>query len=964
MSIRRVLAAIIFTGTFAALHAQIPIVWTNPINVGVNSDNSLTKSGGAVAWDATIVSQNILRSGQDGSIEFVYQPGTSQYMVSLSKLNNNADYAASDYSAYVNGTTFRTYNRTTGSGPFAVTSGDVIKVSREGPAINIYVGTAIVKTYTLTNNLDNLRVDVSVAKGSVPIVTASFAPALMVRPTFQYPFPADDNGTITLHTEGQVEPVTYTWSTGENTSTITGKSRGTYTVTATDAASRTVTATYGLGHPVQWTKQTEIVINPDNTITKVGASEWGVSGAYSANVLEPNADGWIEFVLTEPTSDFGIGLSVEDANRHVNSIDYAWRITGTGQALIYENGTSRITAVSTMKGDVFRISRAAGVFKYYINGVLKRSVSGNGTLPFSIDLSVANNMGPIPTVTASFPAPMMLNPAFQFPDISDTNGGISLHPDGHIGPVTYSWSSPETTSSINNKGRGSYTITATDARSLPVTRTYYLGYPVAWTKVIGATVNGNNTLTKAGPIAWGNSGGSSLNRLAPSTDGWVEFVVDDLTSKYMIGLSRVDRNAHYSTMHFAFYVRNNIGRVYQDGTEITSMGIMKGDVIRVVKQGAQIKYYINGILKRTSATTATFTYVVDVAIAEGSIPVVTTSFDVPVEAIASITPPDKHVDNGRIALQVSGAIMPYSILWSSGETTTSITGKARGTYTATVTDAASRSVSMSYRLGYPIQWTDLKKASVTSENTVVKSVDVDNNLWDAAAISTNELAPSTDGWIEYVVPVTPHLWMIGLTRMNSEAAHASINYAFYVNNGVVRIYESGVDRGIFGNQTEGIVLSIAREGATIKYYINGVVVRTVATNTSYQLYVDCAIHSGGIPVVTSSFTRNAQTFYSISDGNWTTPSVWSLTENGPPATAYPGSSDLVVVKGYRVIVDSDVQAAEIEVIANNQNTGLTINGADASLTVNGGTISIQRDNYGGTIDAMVVENDGKVIINP
>lgn len=83
-----------------ALSAQTPITWTNPINVSVNGDNSVTKTGGtAETWDATIVSQNVIPSGQDGYIEFVYQSGTSRYMIGLSKLNNDVNYATSDYSS-------------------------------------------------------------------------------------------------------------------------------------------------------------------------------------------------------------------------------------------------------------------------------------------------------------------------------------------------------------------------------------------------------------------------------------------------------------------------------------------------------------------------------------------------------------------------------------------------------------------------------------------------------------------------------------------------------------------------------------------------------------------------------------------------------------------------------------------------------------------------------------------------
>src|SRR5688500_13747781 len=89
---------------FGSLSAQTqPITWTNSINVTVNGDNSLTKTGGTTGvWDAGIASQNILPGGQNGFVQFVYQPASALYMVSLSRLNNLAEHIYSDYSLFIN----------------------------------------------------------------------------------------------------------------------------------------------------------------------------------------------------------------------------------------------------------------------------------------------------------------------------------------------------------------------------------------------------------------------------------------------------------------------------------------------------------------------------------------------------------------------------------------------------------------------------------------------------------------------------------------------------------------------------------------------------------------------------------------------------------------------------------------------------------------------------------------------
>lgn len=947
------------------LYAQTPISWISPINVSVNGDNSLTKSGGTTAtWDATIVSQNVLLSGQNGSIQFVYQPGTSRYMISLSKLNNNVNYAVSDFSVYVNGSTVRTYNLAAGNTPVAVSAGSTIKISREANQINIYVNSTVIRTF-LASTLDYLRADVSLATGSAPVVTASFPPALMLKPELHDPFPGNNNGAITVTPEGQVNPITYSWSSSETTASISNKARGSYTVTATDATSRIITKTYGLGYPASWTNQTQVTVNSDNTITKTGTDGWGTSGAFSNNLLFPNTDGWIEFVVTDASSDYMIGFSRLDMDQHYNTIEYGWLIASNGTCRVFEGPDVKVTAIGIMRGDVFRVSREAGVIKYYLNGVLKRSVAGKPEYTYNVDLAIGTNMGPVPAVTTSFSAPMILRPSFQFPGLANNNGSISLQTTGQIAPVTYSWSSTESTTSITGKARGSYTVTATDATSLPVSKTYNLGYPIIWSNLSQVTVAPDNSLTKTGATGWGASGASSLNRLAANTDGSVEFVVNDVSSNYMIGLSLVDRDTDYTTITFAFYLSTNISKIYENGAAVdnTTLGVVKGDVFRISREGAHLKYYVNGALKRDRAVATTYSLIVDVALNAGSTPVASTSFDKAISAVPTITLPDNSNQNGSIALNIQGTYPPHSVSWSSGETTGIITGKQRGTYTVTITDAASRTFTRSYHLGYPTEWTDLKNAAVNSNNVVYKAVGDGNGIWDAGGISTNSLPASTDGWVEYVPPISTSAAIIGLSRLNSDANLTSIEYGFYAVNGQVNIYESGTNRGVFGNQSDGTVLMISREGSNIKYYINGVVVRTIATNATYQLMVDCSIYSGSAAMVTASFIRAPHTFYSIANGNWITPSVWSFEENGTPTTLYPGNSDLVVVKGYNILVNSSVNAAGVSIIQNSENTCLTVEGFLGLLNVTGGNITIQQENNAQSTNAIVVRNDARVIVN-
>jgi hypothetical protein len=87
--------------------------------------------------------------------------------------------------------------------------------------------------------------------------------------------------------------------------------------------------------------------------------------------------------------------------------------------------------------------------------------------------------------------------------------------------------------------------------------------------------------------------------------------------------------------------------------------------------------------------------------------------------------------------------------------------------------------------------------------------------------------------------------MIGLnTDPATDADYSSIDYAFYINDGTIRIYESGTDAGAFGTFNVNSVYSISRKGTDIIYSQDNTELRRV-TNASYtgNVYVDSSFHS-------------------------------------------------------------------------------------------------------------------------
>lgn len=99
-------------------------------------------------------------------------------------------------------------------------------------------------------------------------------------------------------------------------------------------------------------------------------------------------------------------------------------------------------------------------------------------------------------------------------------------------------------------------------------------------------------------------------------------------------------------------------------------------------------------------------------------------------------------------------------------------------------------------------------------------------------------------------------------------------------------------------------------------------------------------------------------YWAIADGNWSNAATWSLSEGGPPATSSPSSGDVVHIKGYNVILNSNESCASLDLNINNAATSLTIDGG--ILTVNG---SVEMTNHGFNFQGQVdIRNSGQMNI--
>jgi RHS repeat-associated protein len=123
---------------------------------------------------------------------------------------------------------------------------------------------------------------------------------------------------------------------------------------------------------------------------------------------------------------------------------------------------------------------------------------------------------------------------------------------------------------------------------------------LTWQNLVGARVEVDNLSRSAINNNWGNSGASSAQIIPANTDGWMETTATSTTAFRMVGVSAQDANANYTSMDFAFYLRNRDLTVFEKTKGINNLytvpgGYARGDKLRIERRNGQLRFYKNGI---------------------------------------------------------------------------------------------------------------------------------------------------------------------------------------------------------------------------------------------------------------------------------------------------------------------------------------------------------------------------------
>jgi len=850
-----------------------PVQW-RALTAITESNGVLTKTG-SDGWSESslAVSSNTLGGNQDGWFEFVVTNSSYNFITGFTtnevNFTNKLDYAflvtssngqsasifENSWGAVDNGTSWQT--------------GDVLRISREGSTIKYYRNGQVIRTVNTDASKElKLKTFIYANAGTTPAMTASFDSRLFIIGNITGVNANGRNGAISVSVTGGTAPYTYQWSSGETTANIANKQIGTYTLTVTDALNRSQNSTFAIGYHSTWRTLTSIT-ESNGVLTKTGSDGWSESSlAVSSNLLRSNQDGWFEFVVTNSSYNFITGFSSNEA-AFTNKLDYAFLVASNdGQtASIFENSWGAVdNGTQWQLGDVLRISREGSAVKYYRNGQVIRTVSTDASKELKVKTFIYSNAGTAPAMTASFDSRLFVVGNVTGVNASGQGGAISVSVTGGTAPYTYQWSSGETTASIANKQIGTYTLTITDALNRSQSNVFSIGYRQTW-KTLTSLTETNGVLSKTGSDGWNDTNQAvSANFLESNQDGWFEFAITSNTPAFITGFSS-NEVSFISYLDNAFMVTTNDGQmaaIYENSWGAVSSGTpwQTGDILRISREGSTMKYYRNGQVFRTVATDPSKELKVKTIIYPnlGMAPAVTSSFDSRIYVAGNITGTNAKGESGAVSVTVTGGLPPYTYQWSSGERTANITGKSASNYTLTVKDSENRTYAQTYKLGYKLTWQTL--SGLSSDAGILTKTASDGWNENNLAMSSDHLTANQDGWLEFVVQDPKSIFMTGFK--SGELSYINdFEYSFQVNS------IPSQTLSFFENSWQGVgdvymwqpgdILRIAREGSEIKYYRNGIVLRTVATDPSKELKIGTIVYSGVAPEAVISGEEKGQT---------------------------------------------------------------------------------------------------------
>lgn len=500
----------------------------------------------------------------------------------------------------------------------------------------------------------------------------------------------DNHGSISVSVSGGTGNYSYLWNTGSNSSNIVNLTAATYTVTVTDANGCTATKNITITQPTA-IQLTTSATNANCYGTSSGSINLAVSGGTGSYQYVWNTGAQSQNLQNIPAGTYDVVVTdnnscVATASvtiNHASAIQIALNATDVSC-----NGGANGTITTTVSGG----SPLNGTTYFYqwSNNQSSQSLSGLTANTYSVVVSDAANCSATASIAVQQPSAIQVTETHSDIECYGNNtGSIDVTVTGGTGSYTYLWSNNATTQDIQNLVANSYTVTVKDANNCPAQKTISVAQPTQVT--ISETHTDYACAITPGSISIVVTGGSSPYNFVWNDGSNSASRTQLQAGNYMLTATD-SRNCTATTAV-------NIAAVAPLSTtinkqDVTCHATSTGFIDLTVSGGKTPYSYVwnTGVQTQDlqNITAGTYNVLVKDANnceAQNSITITQPAAIIATTAITHVTCYGQLT--GVADLTVTGGAAPYNYMWSNGKTTQDLTGVAAGTYSVTISDAAS-----------------------------------------------------------------------------------------------------------------------------------------------------------------------------------------------------------------------------------------------------------------------------------
>ncbi|MBI2967726.1 MAG: gliding motility-associated C-terminal domain-containing protein [Bacteroidetes bacterium] len=484
---------------------------------------------------------------------------------------------------------------------------------------------------------------------------------------------------------GGTPPYSYQWSNGDTNSVAVAVGSGSYSVTVADSKGCTVIGSVNITEPsaLLAVASPDQNIPCDNTVALTSSPTGGTApysylwntGATTSAILSGTV-GSYSVTVTDANSCTATGyVQVTASNSNLSA-------TLTAPPVICTGGSVAITV---------NPSGGTGNYSYLWNtGDTGSSVTVN---PGAWCVTVTDSAGCMITtctgISSEATLSVTINPLIACFGSPQT---LTAYVNGGIPPYSFSWSSLETTQSVV-KFPGTYSVTVTDSLSCSADTTALITeatlLQVDITGVYPVTCkgddNGSATAATTGgtppySYQWSTAQPAAASQYGLSPGTYYVTVTDSL------GCS--DTGSVTITEPVSLLTVDSIG-----GNDISCYGGSDGSASVAASGGVPPYNYLwwhDGDTLPADSNMPAGSYTVSAADMNGCDVIVTVTLSQPLQLVPLVSVVNPVSCNGgsdgSLMVQVSGGTIPYTISWSTGDSSSQVSGLSAGSFTVTVTD--------------------------------------------------------------------------------------------------------------------------------------------------------------------------------------------------------------------------------------------------------------------------------------